>query len=325
MAKKFGTLEKVSVRDLWAKEDREFTPWLADQADLLSEALGLDLTHEQMEASVGRYNADLLFREFDGQLVVVENMFGATDHDHLGKLITYMAGLDAHYAVLVAEDLRPEHQSALNHLNAISGDEFGFFGIVLEAWRIGDSLPAPRLRLEVHPDNWRRTVRATQGATPTQERCLRFWGGLLDLLRNTYPGWTKHKPSKDSWIGLPSAASRVAMYHTAFCRPKGIHRVRVEVYIDTRDSTTTKRIFDYLFDRKQQIEENVGDALEWDRLDNRKGSRISLYFPSNMRIGEEERWPEVQQWFVEALGKVRETFDPHLSECKAMLDEGEFD
>ena len=81
----------------------------------------------------------------------------------------------------------------------------------------------------------------------------------------------------------------------------------------------------YLRDREQQVQENIGETLDWDCLDSQEGTRTSLYFPSNMRIGEEERWPEVQQWFVEALGKVRETFDPHLLECKAMLDEGEFD
>ena len=87
-----GTLSPVNVREVWAGEARDFTPWLAENADQLGEALGMDLIHEQTEAAVGRYSADLVFREVSmDRLVVVENMFDSTDHDHLGKLITYAA------------------------------------------------------------------------------------------------------------------------------------------------------------------------------------------------------------------------------------------
>ena len=323
MPKEIGTLERVPVRELWADEARDFTPWLAKQEELLGEALGLDLTPEGTEVQVGRYKLDLLFRESNGHLVVVENMFGASDHDHLGKLITYMAGLEARYAVLVAEEIRPEHHSALNHLNTISGDEFGFFAIGLEAWRIGGSLPAPRLRLDVHPDNWRRSAKRSQTIGPAQERYLRFWGELLELLRGTYPGWTNQNPYRDNWIGLRSAAS-VAIYILSFGGPKAAPRVRVEVYIDTRDSATTKQVFDHLHNQKGEIEEAVGEGLEWDRLDDRRASRISLYFPGNMEIGEEERWPEVREWLVQTLGKVRDVFNPHLEDCKTMLESGGF-
>ena len=106
-----GTLSRVKAQDVWSGESREFTPWLAENADLLGEALGMDLLHEQTEAAVGRYSADLVFREASSELVVVENMFGPTDHDHLGKLITYAAGLGASYAVLKARWLRSSQLS----------------------------------------------------------------------------------------------------------------------------------------------------------------------------------------------------------------------
>ena len=139
-----GTLIPVGVREMWEDEARDFTPWLADHADLLGEAVGMDLLHERTEAAVGRYSADLIFREVStDRLVVVENMFAPTDHDHLGKLITYAAGLGASYAVLISSEFREEHRSALTWLNSVSADDFGFFGVVLEGWRIGESLPAP--------------------------------------------------------------------------------------------------------------------------------------------------------------------------------------
>ena len=70
-----GALSTVDIREVWADEARDFTPWLAENADLLGEALGLDLVHEQTEAAVGRYSADLVFREEStDQLDVVENL-----------------------------------------------------------------------------------------------------------------------------------------------------------------------------------------------------------------------------------------------------------
>ena len=178
---KIGELTPVGIQQVWSDEPRDFTPWLAENAALLGDALGMNLRHEATEAAVGRYFADLVFvEEENGDRVVVENLFRDTDHDHLGKLITYAAGLEAAYGVLLAPKFLDEHRSALNYLNSISKDEYGFFGIVLEAWRIGDSLPAPRLRVDVKPDNWSRSVKAQQSARLSKRELAyqRFWGGI---------------------------------------------------------------------------------------------------------------------------------------------------
>ena len=317
-----GALSPVNVREVWAGESRNFTPWLAENADQLGEALGMDLIHEQTEAPVGRYSADLVFRESStDKLIVVENMFDATDHDHLGKLITYAAGLGASYAVLLSPEFREEHRSALDWLNTVSVDDFGFFGVVLEAWRIGDSLPAPRLRVDVKPDSWSRSVRAVRVNSELNERkrtYQRFWGEFLTTFRSEYPDWTRAAaPSKLSWMGFPSPRSNLLKYNAAFCRSGGNYRLRAEVYIDTRDKGTTKAAFDDLHRRKEQIEEAVGEVLEWSRLDNRRASRVSIYFPHEIRISDEERWPEALPWLVEAMGRMRDAFNPALQELQA--------
>ena len=312
-----GTLSPVSVREVWADESKDFTPWLAENADQFGEALGMDLIHEQTEAAVGRYSADLVFREVStDRFVVVENMFDPTDHDHLGKLITYAAGLGARYAVLLSPEFREEHRSALSWLNSVSADDFGFFGVVLEAWRIGDSPPAPRLRVEVKPDSWGRSVRAARVISEPSERertYQRFWGEFLPAFRNRYPGWTRaFAPRKGHWMTFPSSRSGLR-YSAAFCRPDGRFRLRAEAYIDTGD----KAVFDALHHRKQQIEEAVGENLEWDRIDNRRASRVSLYFPEEIRVTDEERWPEALSWLVEAMGRMRDAFNPALQELQA--------
>ena len=315
-----GTLSPVDIRKVWADEARDFTPWLAENADLLGEALGMDLLHERTEAAVGRYSADLVFRaESTSRLVVVENMFGATDHDHLGKLITYAAGLEAGYAVLLAPELRDEHHSALAWLNSISTDDFGFFGIVLEAWRIGDSIPAPRLRVEVKPDDWSRSVRAARGSelTETQQAYQRFWDEFLPVFRDAYPGWTRAtKPQKVPWMSFPSSRSGLLKHAATFCRPAGQYRLRAEAYIDGGDEKANKSTFDALYEKKLLIEKAVGETLDWERLDGKRASRIALYFPTEIRVTEEQRWPEARSWLVQAMGKMRDAIRPILEELR---------
>ena len=315
-----GTLSPVDIRQVWADEARDFTPWLAENTELLGEALGMDLLHEETEAAVGRYSADLVFREVStDRIVVVENLFGPSDHDHLGKLIVYAAGLEAGYAVLLAPEFRDEHRAALDWLNSISAEDFGFFGVTLEAWRIGDSLAAPRLRVDVKPNNWSRSVQSARsaGLTDTQQAYLRFWGEFLPVFRDTYPGWTRATvPGNRHWMVFPSAGAGLARYSAAFCRPGGKYRLRAEVYLDTGDRETTKKAFDALRKMQGQIEQEVGEELDWDRLDDKQASRSSLYFPDTIRVTDEERWPEAREWLIQAMGRMRAAFDPVLQELQ---------
>ena len=127
LSKTIGELEAVPIRDVWPDEARDLTPWLAENLEALGRALGMDLELDGSEVAVGPFSADLLLHDANtGKHVVVENMMGNTDHDHLGKIITYAAGLGASHAVLVAETFRQEHRSALQWLNANSRDSVSF-------------------------------------------------------------------------------------------------------------------------------------------------------------------------------------------------------
>lgn len=313
-----GSLESVDIREVWKDEARDFTPWLAEQAELLGEALGMELVHEETEAAVGEYSADLVFiEEGTDQRIVVENMFNRTDHDHLGKLITYMAGLGAHYTVLLASEFRDEHQAALNWLNTISTNDFGFFGIVLEVWRIGDSSPAPRFRVAVQPDNWSRSVRASRdySSTETNRAWQRFWEEILPELHDAYPDWKGNvTPPKHSTLNFSSSSSYKQVKYKFGCHKSG--RPRVDVYIDTGDEGSTKDIFDKLYGSRQKIEQAVGKELEWDRLNGKRASRISLSNPDEIQVTEESCWPEVRTWFIREMGTMRDAFDPVLKDLR---------
>ena len=82
---------------------------------------------------MGSFSADILCRRLDGgsdeeSWVVIENQYGRTNHDHLGKLLTYAAGLKARTVVWIAEEFRDEHRAALDLLNASTAPEHVFLG-----------------------------------------------------------------------------------------------------------------------------------------------------------------------------------------------------
>lgn len=309
-----GTLEQVSVRSVWPKEAGDFTPWLAENVELMSDALGMELEFEGQEVSVGGYSADLVLRDRSSDaVVVVENMYGSTDHDHLGKLITYAAGLDASYAVLLTERFRPEHRSSLNWLNKISTEGCGFFGLSLEVWRIGDSNPAPRLRVDVQPDDWSKSVRAAKEREDKERHVLRrrFWEGVQSRFREDSADWAgRGQPSRESWMTFKSR--QAVGFNVTWCRPGGVPSLRVEAYVDTGEADSTADVYSYLESRRDEIEEAFGEALEWSPLEKRRASRVSSYFPKPIGLKEEDLWPEAQAWAVPTLGRLRAAIDPVL-------------
>jgi hypothetical protein len=172
-----GRLQRVTLRDYWLDEAREFTPWLAQEHNiaLLGEAIGLDLEIEAQEKQVGPFRAGILCKDtLDGHLVLIENQLERTDHGHLGQLLTYAAGLDAVTVVWVASQFTDEHRAALDWLNRIADTDFNFFGLEIELWRIDDSPMAPNFNVVSQPNNWSKSARQsavaarTLGTTPTE-------------------------------------------------------------------------------------------------------------------------------------------------------------
>ena len=319
MTSAIDRLQPVALRDVWQDEARDFTPWLADNLDSLSEALGVDLEHEGTEVRVGPFSADLLLRDAStGKRVVVENMMANTNHDHLGKLITYAAGLEATHAVLVAETFRAEHRSALQWLNANSTDSVHFFGVVLKAWRIGDSKPAPQLDVVVEPDEWMREVRAeTPNLTGKQLAYRDFWSELLPEFQNCHSGWSRRKtPSKDSWMSFP-AGRKDLNFMLSFCRTDKRPQFRIELYVDGPDKETALARFDELMENRSAVEDRFGEPLEWDRLERSRGCRIARYYPEDVSVENRVRWAELRAWGIERIGALRQAFKPPIEELGA--------
>ena len=176
-----GKLERISLRNAWAHEAGEFTPWLA-QADnliLLAESLGLnELELVGIEHPVGDFKVDILCSDNGGK-VIIENQLEKTNHTHLGQILTYAAGVGARKVIWLAESFRTEHVAALEFLNQHTTDELDFFAVEIELWRIGDSPMAPSFNVVVKPNDWAKTgqqnAKAAATMTPTKQRQLKFW------------------------------------------------------------------------------------------------------------------------------------------------------
>lgn len=186
---KLGVRVEVELREVWPNEASDFTPWLAENITELGKALGLDLELQEREASVGSYSLDILARDLgSGSLVVIENQLESTDHDHLGKLLTYAAWFDANVRVWIAKEFRDEHREALDSLNHRTGEDTQFFGIEVELWKIDNSRPAVNFNLVATPNEWLKqtvSVRAAGNVSERDKRYKAFFQSLIDTGRIT--------------------------------------------------------------------------------------------------------------------------------------------
>ena len=313
-----GSLEKIEdLRTVWPNEAQDFTPWLAENISKLGDALGMELEADTPEASVGRFSLDLLASDIgsgSARPVVIENQLEETNHDHLGKLLTYAAGFDANVLVWIAKKFRDEHREALNLLNRRTGEDTNFFGVELELWKIDNSLPAVNFNVVATPDNWRRQTESTlQGENNNSERndqYREFFQRLIDtLVERRFTGPRKTQPY--SGFGFTSGTRGIA-YRSDF-RQNNI--VRVALYIDRGDDggAWNKKVFDQLQGNRDAIESNIGESLEWDYVEERRSCAIQITRPGSIGVAPEEL-EEIREWMVERLLKFKEVFVPRLAE-----------
>lgn len=304
-------IEKVDLREVWSNEAADFTPWLQENIDRLGDALGMDLEVEEREASVGTFSLDLLAHDGGGRPVIIENQLGTTDHSHLGQILTYAAGHNASVIVWIAKEFRDEHRAALDFLNSRTGEDTEFFGVGVELWRIEGSRPAVNFDLVVTPNEWSKGTGVTPpgGTSERGERYRLFFQPLMDALREEHQFTRARKAQPQSWYSF-SSGTRWFTYGATFTAHG---RARVELYIDSTEGERNKRAFDRLEQQKERFESELEATLEWERLENRRASRISV-LRSGSIDDNQERLEEIRQWMIDRLLAFRRVFGPRLPE-----------
>ena len=323
ITKPLGNLERVDLRDHWLDEARNFTSWLAseDGLTLLTDTIGMELELVGQEKQVGPFKADILARyagEEEDHYVVIENQLERTNHDHLGKIITYAAGLQATTIVWIAETFTDEHRQALDWLNDNSGGNLAFFGLQIELWRIGDSVPAPQFKVVSSPNEWARAVKVekTRGVTDTKLDQLHFWEELRDYSRAQRSALQYRTPRPLPWYSLAVGRSGFRISLTL----NTLHqRVGCEILIS---GPQAKQAFDLLAQQKSDIETELANHLDWQRLDDKKRCRIALY-KTGLTIGDPGQRQEANVWLFQMAERFHDVFSDRIKALALSREDGE--
>src|SRR5450759_326208 len=134
-----GKLERLPLREVWKHEAYDFTQWLQENIDVLNTTLDLNLVNVDREAAAGSFSIDLVAEDEGGGTVIIENQLDKSNHDHLGKIITYLTAMGARTAIWVVSDPRPEHVAAIAWLNESSSASFYMVKVEAVDWRFACS------------------------------------------------------------------------------------------------------------------------------------------------------------------------------------------
>ena len=302
-------LEEIKdLRTVWPHEALDFTPWLSqdDNISLLADAVEMDITVDETESSVGDFNVDIFASETGtDRKIIIENQLEDTNHDHLGKLITYASGKGADVVIWVVKHAREEHKAAVEWLNNHTDDKIGFFLCEIKLFQIGDSQIAPAFTVVERPNDWTKEIRKTASANSTQQQRLEYWQAFNDYAfsdANFSRIFNKRKPTTDHWMDFSIGSSAC---HIAVSQIQKRKAVDVELYIND-----DKELFKSLFAHKDEIEKNMEMELEWKELPERKASRILI--EKTVDLDDRATWPEQFDYIMDTCIKMKRAFKRYL-------------
>lgn len=306
---KLGKLQEIDIRDIWPHEQYDFSKWLSSEENIqeLGNVLNLSLTDVETEKYVGNYRCDILCKdEITGKVVLIENQLESTNHDHLGKILTYASGLDASVVVWIVASVRDEHASAIEWLNKHTDDNISFFLIEIHAYKIGDSEPAPQFKIIEQPNDFSKTVKsiAKNKELNESQRCrLEFWTQFNDVLEQRGKPFNKRKVSTDHWYSVAVGSSA---WQLSIELVNKEHRIRVCAWIiDNKDR------FDIIHQHKDEIESELGFALSWKRMDSKKSSLICTYI-DGLDFKSQENYPELINRSIDLVVKLRDVLGKYM-------------
>ncbi len=299
---KLGKLQKVDLRASWKHEAKDFTQWLAEPENLkeLGDEIGLNIVLEKTEASVGRFNIDILGQdETTEERIVIENQLETTDHSHLGQILTYAAGIEAKYIIWIVKEARDEHKQAVDWLNEHSDEDINLFLIRIELWQIGDSDPAPKFNIISKPNNWTKIIRGSNAElSRTKLIQLEFWQQFRAYAEKINPPLLLNEPNARYWynyrIGRPDSFVSLSIFTAD-------NKIGCELYIPD-----SKQLFYKLFSEKESIERELGYSdIQWKELPAKKASRIRVVHDFDF---ENQNRTEAFNWLVQSASKFKAVF-----------------
>lgn len=314
---KLGRLERIKLREVWKREDTVFTPWLArpENLQLLADAIGVpELELIQTERQVSEFSLDIIARvPTTGEIVAIENQIENSDHRHLGQSIVYAAGTQAKIIVWIVEQFSEGHRAALDWLNRVTSDDIVFFGVEIEAWRIGDSIPAPKLNVVVRPNEWLREARrqtTSSGGGVEGELNSAYWTAFLETAaREGLALGNKGTRGRNVYLHLGNDKKIAVVSYLS--RATGKIGAYVGLYTP-EGPTLAKALEEY----RSEIESDLGTTY---RVEVR--SDVSAWIAGmaslDAVIDNQEDWARQHLWLVQDMKRIRDVFEPRLAKVGA--------
>ena len=316
MKRKIGKIKKISLRDIWKREDKDFSKWLEDNIDYLNDILDFDLSIISREEKVGPFKVDLFAEDNFGNKVIIENQLKKTDHDHLGKIITYLTNLEANTAIWLTSKPVDEHIKAIKWLNEVTPDDTAFYLIKIETIKIEpQSLVAPLFTVIEGPSVEAKQL-GEEKKQYAQRHILRkeFWTQLLEKTKKRTRLHSNVSPGIYSWIGTGAGKSGISYNYVINNK-----NAKCEVYLDRgkefEEPNVNKIRFDQLYKHREKIEKEFGSRLNWERLEGRRASRICIKFEER-GLKNKDKWDRLQDEMIAAMISLEKAFKRHVRNLK---------
>lgn len=302
--------KQINPRKMWPNEALNFTPWLAENIAELGEKIGLELEVVGQEVSVGPYSADILAKDIDTDAyVVIENQLEKTNHDHLGKSITYASALNAKTIVWIATDFTEEHKKALDWLNDNTNEDLAFWGIQLELWQISEETASMRLNIVSRPSTSVKTIKSkTNNESESRNIQLEFWTKFKEKLQATKKIPSLQTPQPHYWFDVRIGRSNILLSNT--CSPQK-NMVGVRLYIR---SSVVDVYYPALEAKKDEINKALGCEPTWNPNPDARDKTIAITY--NTDLTDPEKREEALDWLVEQTLIFHRVFSKEVKEIK---------
>ncbi len=300
-----GKTRRLPLRDVWPKEDADFTPWLADNLDELTEKLGFEMSDPETEQAAGSFSVDIKARDGDGGVVIIENQYGKSDHDHFGKLFTYSSILDARKAIWIVEDDRPEHVTALTKLDRDTPD-CDFYMLRAAGIKIGDSPAALITEKIVGRNIEKKQIRRAKSESESLR--FKFWEQFIEALPNRSDLFGGASPTRDSWIS--KGAGKTGVAYQCWCNASN---VRIELRIqpptggESQRKEESQRIFEHLKRHREAIDHSLGEGFEWFEPEDKIVRAIRKTLDRGGYKSDESEWPAIINEMIDEMRKLEES------------------
>lgn len=294
-----GRLEKRELREVWRHEALDFTRWLAKKENiaLLSKTVGIDLEVVETEFGIGRYKLDIFAREVESRKnIVIENQLENTNHDHLGKLLVYAAGVEADVAIWVVKDVNEEHKRTVEWLNR--NEDINIFLVKVELWQIDNSPIAPRFEVICEPNNWAKVLKgqSRENISNLELKQLEFWQEFVEYAKIKNKTYVSQQPSIHNWyvVRIGSSDYKIKLVHSA---NSDVVRCQLEIFNDN--------LYKQLEQYKNEIDSKI-NGLEWEYEEERKVNRIGC---SNNSKDNDSSYV----WLLDMVDRFKDVFVEYLN------------